>query len=62
MIAINTVMTASLNRERSRLPEVGKKEELDPKAEGAEKEPLSQDWEEQDINCEEEVEEVAKTE
>ena len=40
MIAINSVMTASLNRERNRLPEVGKKEELDPKAEGAEKEPL----------------------
>ena len=62
MIAINSVMTASLNRERCRLhvPEVGKKEELDCKDEEAVKELLPQDWEEQDnVGC---VEEVVKTE
>ena len=48
-------MTASLNKERCRLrvPEVGKKEEL----EEAVKEPLPQHWEEQDS-----VDEVVKTE
>ena len=42
------------------MPEVGKKEELDCKDEEAVKEPLPQDWEEQDnVGC---VEEVVKTE
>ena len=58
MIAINSVMTASFNRERCRIhvPEVGKKEELDCEEEAV-KEPLPQHWEEQDS-----VEEVVQTE
>ena len=60
MIAINSVMTASLNRERCRLSEVGKKKELDREKDEAVKEPLLQHWEEQDnVNC---VEEVVQTE
>ena len=56
MIAINSVMTASLSRERERrIPEVGKKEELDCKDEAV-KEPLPQHWEGQDND------EVVKTE
>ena len=55
MIAINSVMTASLNREWCRLLEVGKKEELDCEDEDM-KEPLSQHWTEQDnVDCDEEV-------